>query len=150
LGRAQAFQGDLEGGLGIIRASLTTLDEIGSQYESLEAYARLAEVLAFGERTADAREALARARPLQRDVGETWISSLIERVELTLAASEGSLDWASTVADFCARAGEFGAPYEELVVLALAERHGDVTHHKELERLISDLGVVRLPMFSTA
>jgi class 3 adenylate cyclase/tetratricopeptide (TPR) repeat protein len=151
LGRAQAFLGDLDGGLAVMRAALATLDEIGSHYESLEACARLAEVLTFGDRHREAWDALTRARRLERDVGETPLTALIERVELTLAASSGAAARPGLTPDgFLERAEGFGATYEGLVVLALAEQSGDDARHGDLVRLTRDLGVVRLPMFRAA
>jgi hypothetical protein len=151
LGRAQAFLGDLDGGLAVMRAALATLDEIGSHYESLEACARLAEVLTFGDRHREAWDALTRAHRLERDVGETPLTALIERVELTLAASSGAAARPGLNPDgFLERAEGFGATYEGLVVLALAEQSGDDARHGDLVRLTRDLGVVRLPMFRAA
>ena len=148
LGRAKAFLGDLEGGLDMMHAALTTFDEIGSHFESLEARARLAEVLAFGGRFPEARDELAKARVLERDVGETPFTAVIERVTLALAASSG--DERAVVAaldDFLDLARRVGATYEELVVLVLMERLGHRTHREDVARLTKDLGVVRLPMF---
>jgi tetratricopeptide (TPR) repeat protein len=148
-GRALAFLGDCDGGLALLRSAGTICHEIGAQFDALEIQARLAEVLAFDGRLTEARAALARARELERGVGETPLAPLIERVELTLAASDEGV---SPVAleSFLERAQRWGASYEELVVLALAERSGDRTHHERLLRLTHDLGVVRLPMFVAA
>jgi class 3 adenylate cyclase/tetratricopeptide (TPR) repeat protein len=150
LGRAQAFLGDVEEGLSLLRAALATLDKIGSHYESLEACARLAEVLVFGGRLDEGSDALARARQLERDVGETPLTPLIERVEMMLVAARGSESPRFAVEEFLERAKGFGATYEGVVVLALAERSGERVHHDELIRLEHDLGVVRLPMFSAS
>ena len=150
LGRAQAFLGDVDGGLSLLSAALTTLDKIGSHYESLEACARLAEVLVFGGRLAEASDALVRARQLERDVGETPLTALIERVEMMLEAALGSNGLGFPVEGFLDRAKGFGATYEGLVVLALAERSGNYAHHHALITLERDLGVVRLPMFSAS
>jgi hypothetical protein len=144
-----AFLGDCGRGLALLRSAVATLGEIGAHWEELEAYARLAEVLIFVGRITEARAALARARGLERDLGETHLGPLIERVELTLAALG---DGMSPIAleRFLERAQRVGATYEELVVLALAARSGDGTHHERLSRLTHDLGVVRLPMFVDA
>ena len=151
LGRAQALRGDLDGGLTKIRAAAATFDQIGAHYESLEARARLAEVLAFGGRLTEARAALTHARQLERDLGETPLTALIERVELTLAGSAGGLSSVIAGLDqFLNLAEGLGAVYEVLVVLNLAERFGDRTHHTELTRLTRDLGVVSLPMLPAA
>jgi len=66
-------------------------------------------------------------------------------VELTLAASCDGIE-PDVLEYFLERAQRFRASYDELVVLALAERSGDRTHHERLCRLTQDLGVVRLPM----
>ncbi|HWF15125.1 MAG TPA: adenylate/guanylate cyclase domain-containing protein [Acidimicrobiales bacterium] len=150
LGRARAFLGDLDGGLAMMQAALATFDEIGSHYESLETCARLAEVLVFAGRLSEARNALARARRLERDVGETPLTALIERVELTLTASDDTENLSAALESFPERAAGFGATYEGLVVIALGERAGDRRRHEELVRLTRDLGVVRLPMFPIA
>jgi class 3 adenylate cyclase/tetratricopeptide (TPR) repeat protein len=147
LGRAHAFLGDVDGGLATIEDAARTLHEIGSHYESLDAHSRLAEVLVSAGRLNEARAALARARAYEKDVGDTPLSSLIDRIELTLdVASEDRVIGAAEVGRFCERARRFDATYEELVVLALAERSGDRSHHTEVERLCRDLGVVTLPM----
>jgi tetratricopeptide (TPR) repeat protein len=150
LGRAQAFLGDIGGGLSLLRGALATLEKIGSHYESLEASARLAEVLVFAGRLDEASDALAQARQLEQEVGETPLTPLIERVEMMLAVARGSEEPRLAVEDFLERAKGFGATYEGLVVLALAERSGEHANHDELVNLEGDLGVVRLPMFSAA
>ena len=150
LGRATVFLGDLDGGLALVRAAADTFDEIGTHSESLEARARLAEVLVFGGRFAEARTALAQARALERDVGETPLSALVERVELTLAASMG--DTASVEAGldgFFERAEGVHATYEILVVRSLVERLGLRPADPVTTELSRDLGVVTLPMLAT-
>jgi class 3 adenylate cyclase/tetratricopeptide (TPR) repeat protein len=147
LGRATAFGGDVEGGLGLIRSALMTFDEIGASFEALEALARTAEVLVFAGRFAEARAELGKARVVQRGLGETPLSALIERIGLTLAAASGEgPPSASELADFRALAERLDATYDELVVLALSERLGHGDRHDEVVRLTRDLGVVRLPM----
>jgi hypothetical protein len=144
-----AFLGDCDGGLALLRSAVTLCDEIGGYWEELEAQVRIAEVLAFDGRLTEARSALALARELERGVGETPFAPLIERVELTLAAPDGGVS-PIALESFLERARQAGATYEELVVLALMERSGDLTHHERLCRLTHDLGVVRLPMFVPA
>jgi class 3 adenylate cyclase/predicted ATPase len=149
LGRTRAFLGDLEGGLETIEAAARTLDEIGSGYESLDARARVAEVLVYGQRFPEARAALRRARELESEVGGSPLTPLIDRVELTLDfASAGRALEAAELDRFLERARGFDAVYEELVVLSLIERSGDRSHHAEIARLTSDLGVVTLPMLA--
>jgi tetratricopeptide (TPR) repeat protein len=149
LGRALAFLGDCEGGLALLRSAVAIFDEIGAQWEELEAQTRIAEVLVFDGRLTEAQSALARARELERGMGETPLAPLIERVELTLAASCDGVS-PTALESFLDRARRVGATYEELVVLALSARSGDRTHQEHLSRLTRDLGVVRLPMFSAA
>ncbi len=147
LGRAKAFQGDFEGGLDMMRVALATFDEIGSQFETLEARVRLAEVLTFGGRVPEAQDELAKARALERQVGETPFTAVIERVRLTLAALSGDeRALLSALDDFLDLTRRVGATYEELVVLALLERLGQRAHPDDAARLRKDLGVVRLPM----
>jgi tetratricopeptide (TPR) repeat protein len=148
LGRALAFLGDVEGGLLMMRTAIADFDESGSDFDLLEARARLAEVLVFAERFADARTELAAIRDLERTLGETPLTPLIERVELLLDATAG--DRVVPTAEFDAyleRAHNLGAIYEETVVIAFIERLGDRRHHEELVRFMHDLAVVRLPMF---
>src|SRR5262249_14761950 len=149
LGRTQAFLGDVDGGLATIEDAARTLREIGSHYEALDAHARVAEVLVSASRLEEARSALHRARAFEKDVGETPLSSLIDRIELTLVvASEDRVIEIAEVNRFRERARNFDATYEELVVLALVERQGDRRHHAEVEQLCRDLGVITLPMFA--
>jgi class 3 adenylate cyclase/tetratricopeptide (TPR) repeat protein len=149
LGRTRAFLGDVDGGLAAIEAGARTLEEIGSHWESLEARARLAEVLVYARRFTEARTAIQRARELEKEVGDSPLSSLVDRIELTLAVASG--DRVIRPADFesfLERARGFDAVYEELVVLTLMERSGDPGRHAEIARLTRDLGVVTLPMLS--
>jgi class 3 adenylate cyclase/tetratricopeptide (TPR) repeat protein len=146
LGRALAFLGDRDGGLVLLRTAVATFDELGAHYEALEAYTRLAEILVFDGQLVEARSALRRVRELERGVGSTPLTPLIERVELTLAASSEGVSPAS-LENFLERARDEGATYEELVVLTLAERSGDQSEQEHMYRLAQALGVVRLPMF---
>jgi hypothetical protein len=146
LGRALAFHGDCDGGLVLLRSAVGILDEIGAPYEALEAYTRLAEILVFAGRLTEARSVLDRARELERGVGESLLAPRVDRLELTLAASDGGVRPAD-LESFLERARRVGATYDELVVLALAERSGDRAQHEQFSRLARALGVVRLPMF---
>ena len=151
LGRATAFHGELEQGIALERSALSTFDEIGLHIESLEASARLAEVLVFGNRFIEARDALVRARELNHGVEESPLSALVDRVELTLAATVGDqLTLAARLDSFLERAKDLDAPYEALVVLAVLEHMGDASRHEEVRRLMTELGVVRLPMLATS
>ncbi len=149
LGRATAFHGDLEGGIALERSALASFNEIGSHMESLEAYARLAEVLVFGRRFPEAEDALALAHELERHVGHNPLGPLVERVELTLAASSAdSTTRFANLDGFLDRAEALGANYEALVVLIFAERLGDASRHAEIRRLMDELGIVTLPMLA--
>jgi class 3 adenylate cyclase len=151
LGRASAFKGDLNGGLALMRAAGSICEEINSLVESLEARARLAEVLVFARRLEEARNALADARSLECDVGETPLSPLLDRVELTLAASSGQ--GASVIArldDFIEHARAMGSTYDALVALALAELLGDESVSPQVMQMSQELGVVALPMLPGA
>jgi hypothetical protein len=151
LGRASAFKGDLEGGLALVRAAGSTFEEIGSRVESFEARARLAEVLVFAGQLAEARTVLADARAIEADVGPNPFSPLLDRVELTLAASSG--DGASVIArldDFVERARAMESTYDALVALALVELLGDERVSAEVRQMSQELGVVTLPMLPAA
>ncbi len=151
LGRATAFHGDLEGGITLVRSALASFDEIGSHIESLEACARLAEVLVFGRRLPEAEEALAQARELEHHVGHNPLVPLVERVDLTLAAFSGdSIRLFANLDGFLDRAENLGATYEALVVLVLAQSLGDTDRQEEILRLTNDLGIVTLPMLADA
>jgi class 3 adenylate cyclase len=151
LGRASAFNGELEGGLTRVRAAGLVFDEIRSHIESLEARGRLAEILVFAGRLDEARAALAEARDLEVDVGETQMSLLLDRIELTLAASSGDRALlTSRLDDFLERARGMGADYDALIVLALVALLGDEGVRPEITRLEEELGIVTLPMLPRA
>ena len=161
LGRAYVFLGDLDAGLAMVRAAAETFDEIGSQIESLEARARLAEVLVFEGRLAEAEGELSQARQLERHVGETPLSALVDRVELVLAAATGDPSAVRTrFPEFLRRAERLGATYEVLVVRFLvmrlgldagrqAEVSGFGAEPDEVRRLAEQLGVRTLPMLAS-
>ena len=125
LGRANAFRGDLDGGLAMVSAAADTFDEIGSHIESLEARARMAEVLVFGGRLSEAQAALAQAQALERDVGETPLSALVERIDLMLAAAKGEGSAVrARLPGFRERAHRLDALYEVLVIECALGRLG--------------------------
>jgi tetratricopeptide (TPR) repeat protein len=149
LGRARAFLGDVDGGLAMIEEAARTLHEIGNQYESLDAHARVAEILVWANRLEEARTALQLARRFESDMDESPLSSLLDRVELTLVVASGERRiGVAEVSQFCERARRLDATYEELVVLALLQQSGDRSHDAEVEQLCRNLSVVRLPMLS--
>ena len=89
LGRARAFLGDPDAGIELEQFAVSTFDELGARVESIEARARLAEVLVFGGRLDDAKAPLAQARRIGRSNADNPHQALLDRVELTLAASSG-------------------------------------------------------------
>ena len=144
LGRATVFLGDLDDGLAMIRGAADTFDAIGSHIESLEAHARLAEVLVFGGRFAEARTALEQARVLERDVGETPLSALVERIELTLAAlTEQTTAVRSRLSGFLEHAERLGATYEAVVILSTLERLGIGDEDPDVTGFSRDAGSAR-------
>jgi tetratricopeptide (TPR) repeat protein len=151
LGRVITFNGDVASGLILLRGAGSVFDEIKAHIESLEARARLAEVLVYTGRLDEARDVLAEARALEVEVGETHISPLLDRIELTLAASSGETAWVtSRVDDVVAGARAMGSVYDVLVVLSVLELLGDAGIRPEVARLSKELGVVRLPMLPPA
>jgi class 3 adenylate cyclase len=147
LGRASAFNGDLEGGLALVRAAGSTLDEINSHLESFEARARLAELLVFAGRLDEARTIVDQTRVLEVGIGETLLSPLLDRVELTLAASSGDRATVRARLDaYAERARAMGTDYDTLVMLAVSELLGDARVRPEVAQLSQKLGVVTLPM----
>jgi class 3 adenylate cyclase/tetratricopeptide (TPR) repeat protein len=151
LGRATAFEGGIDTGIALVRSARASFDEIGSHMESLEACARLAEILVFGRRFSEAEDALVVAHELERHVGHNPLAPLVERVELTLAASTTNPSRVfANLGGFLTRAESFGATatYDALVVLVLAERLGDTDRHEEIGRLMKELGIVTLPMLA--
>jgi class 3 adenylate cyclase/tetratricopeptide (TPR) repeat protein len=148
LGRALAFGDDLEDGLAMLQGGIGSLDDIGAHFEALEARAQLMETLVFAERFPEARAELAAIRHEERTLGQTPVTPVIERVELTIEALSGVREVpTSELESFLDHSRGLGAAYEELVVLALMERLGDHGHHDDLVRIAHALGVVRLPMF---
>jgi len=161
LGRAMAFLGDVDGGVAMVSAAADTFDEIGSHIESLEARARLAEVLVFGGRLAQAEGAVAQARALERDVGETPLSALVDRIDLMIAAARGEgAAVRARLPAFLERAQRLDALYEVLVIHSALEQAGIGRAEPEVvgfsdavtdpRRLARALGVVTLPMLPPA
>jgi tetratricopeptide (TPR) repeat protein len=147
LARTQAFQGDLDAAVATERSAIAVLDEAGAIIESAQARAHLAEIQIFGGQRGEAQEALADARELERSVGETPITALIDRVELTLAARSGDREFVERrIHDVVRRARRLGALYDMLVVLALAEELGLGEGDTDAAAIRRDLGVVRLAM----
>jgi len=149
LGRARAFLGDLDIGVEMERLAVTTFDEIGSVVECLEARARLAEVLVFARQFEEAQIVLTQARDLENAAEVTPLSSLLDRVALTLAErSDDSATFRAQLDRFVDRARKLGATYDLVVMLALAGRLGAGEGDEEAVRLSKDLGVVKLAMLA--
>jgi class 3 adenylate cyclase/tetratricopeptide (TPR) repeat protein len=144
LGRAQALSGDLEGGIALIQAAAATFEKAGIQMGLLESRTRLAEIYVFAGRAHEAAGALAAARLLDQAIGETVISAMIDRVEVTLSAietPEGARDLLVPAMD---RARTLGASFDLLVLLTLADRLDQGRWAEWAEDLARELGVVNL------
>jgi len=144
LGRAQALLGDLEQGIAHIETAAATFDEVNVPMASLEARARLAEVLAAAGRTVPALEALATARTHDEALGESPMTAIIDRVEVTLASRDDPDTARTLLGPAMERARRLGASYDLLVLLTLAERLGAGSGDSEADAISRDLGVVRL------
>lgn len=154
LARTRVFLGDYEAGLAMLQAAITTVDDAHVLVGSIEARARLAEVSAFAGDADRAARALAEARALERELGETPLTVLLDRVEVTLAAMSGDpAHAAERLERAVARARNDGAKYDLLLLLVLADRMGLEGDERERDELAIELGVVRfaaLPTLSPA
>jgi tetratricopeptide (TPR) repeat protein len=147
LGRTLVFLGDVDSGFALLLLASSALDEVGSPMERLEVQARLTEALLFAGRRDEAKIAFDRARDLERSSTGTRLSSLVDRIELSLAIATGQTPWVMSCVDpVLERARQVGAGYEVLMIRALAKQVGSGDGDEESARLRRDLGVVRLPM----
>jgi class 3 adenylate cyclase/tetratricopeptide (TPR) repeat protein len=147
LGRTLAFNGDVEGALTLLRGASSELDEINAHIEACEARARVVEVLVYAGRLDEARDVLREARALEVEVGETHVSPLLDRIELTLAASTGDHPWVTSRFDeIITRARAMGSDYDALVALSVLGLIGDESVRPEVARLSKVLDVIRVPM----
>src|SRR5258707_300446 len=89
LARTRVFLGDYDAGVAMLHAVAATVDDARVLVGSVEVRARLAEVSAFAGDAQRAAAALAEARELERELGETPLAILLHRVEVTLAAISG-------------------------------------------------------------
>jgi hypothetical protein len=129
-----------------MRDAAATFEDIQLLVGSLDAHARLAEALVFGDRV-EAATALAEARQTELALGETPLSALVDRVDATLAAAVGDRDRAAAMLDPAVeRARRLGASYDVLVLLVLGERLGVVQEPEEASRLTGELDIVELPV----
>jgi tetratricopeptide (TPR) repeat protein len=148
LGRTKVFLGDVETGFALLQSASSALDEVGSRMERLEVQARLAEALIFTGQHEEAKIAFDKARDLEHSSTGTRLSSLVDRIELSLAIATGDTSPAISCLDpVLERARKVGADYEVLMIRALANQVGCRDGDEESARLRQDLGVVRLPMF---
>jgi hypothetical protein len=145
LGRARAFLGHHDEGVAMLRAAAGTFDDAQTLVGSVEARARLAEICAFAGHLDAGLAALDEARELERDLGETPFTVLLDRVDLTLAVRSGDEPCAvAQVERSIARARSLGAKYDLLLLLALAERLGIADSARERAELADELAVIDL------
>jgi class 3 adenylate cyclase/tetratricopeptide (TPR) repeat protein len=144
LGRARSLTGELDEGVALIEKAAALFDKVNVPIASLEAFARLAEVLYVGGRTQAANEALARARELDGALGESPLSALVDRMGVTLEADRDPDAARSLLGPARARAEELGASYDVLVLLRLEERLDPGSSSDAADELARQLGVVKL------
>ena len=144
LGRARALSGDLEGGIALVEEAAATYEKAGSRMGLLEARTRLAEICVFAGRTEAASDALAAARLLEQTIGETPISAMIDRVEVTLEAGRSPERALALLGAAMDRARALGASFDLLVLLTLADRLDQGRTGEEADLLARELAVVSL------
>ena len=144
LGRARALSGNLEDGIELVEEAAATYDKAGSRMGLLEARTRLAEICVFAGRTRAASEALTTARLLEHTIGETPISAMIDRVEVTLEAGRSRERARALLGAATDRARALGASFDLLVLLTLADRLDQRRRSEEADTLARDLGVINL------
>ena len=145
LGRARAFLGRYDEGAELLRTAAQVLDESQTLVGSIEARARLAEIAVLRGEVDAAAASIEEARALERTLGETPFTALLDRVELTLAVASGDSPRAiAALDDALARARNVGAKYDLLLLLALAEHLGFADGAQERDELARELGVVDL------
>src|SRR5262249_20361156 len=114
---------------------------------SLEARARLAEVSAVAGDVDAATAALGEARDMERSLGESALTALLDRIAVTIAVAAG--DRAGAIAQL-PPAGEttrrLSAKYDLLVLLTIAADLGEEDGTRERTELADELGVVGLPV----
>jgi tetratricopeptide (TPR) repeat protein len=151
LARTRAFLGDYEAGLAMAESAARTVDEARVLVGSIEARARLAEVSAHAGEPDRAAQALAEARELERELGETPLTILLDRVEVTLAAIAGDeRRLQARLPEALARARAEGAKFELLLLLELAARLGTGGDEGERAELARELGVVHVAALPTS
>jgi class 3 adenylate cyclase/predicted ATPase len=145
LGRARALAGEPDSGIEQLSSAVDQFADAGIQMGSLEALGHLAEVhVALGD-LSSAAGAIESARAAEKSLGESPVSSLLDRVELTAQVASG--DVAGAKARFgpaITRARGLGAAYDLFVLLALAHRTGNNEDDAERAALHDELGIVDL------
>ncbi|HTK17190.1 MAG TPA: hypothetical protein VL769_12405, partial [Acidimicrobiia bacterium] len=147
LGRARAFLGNYEEGAETLRAAAGVFDDAQTLIGSIEARARLAEVSAVAGEIDVGVASLEEARELERTLGDTPFTALLDRVDVTLAFVAGDVQRAmAQLHDSLPRARSVGAKYDLMLLLALAERLeiADTELKNEHTELATELGVVDL------
>jgi class 3 adenylate cyclase/tetratricopeptide (TPR) repeat protein len=147
LGRARAFLGRHEDGVAMLRAAAAVFDDAQVLIGSIEARARVAEVSAVAGETELGTASLDEARELERALGDTPLTALLDRVEVTLAVVSGDVPRARAhLEDSLPRARGLSAKYELMLLIALAQRIeiADAELTREQEELVAELGVVDL------
>jgi len=147
LGRARAFLGRYDDGVAMLRAAGAVFDDAQTLIGSIEARARLAEVSAVAGEIEVGAASLEEARELERTLGDTPFTALLDRVEVTLAVVSGDVPRARAhLEDSLPRARGLGAKYDLMLLLALAQRLeiADAELTSEQSELVAELGVVDL------
>jgi tetratricopeptide (TPR) repeat protein len=148
LGMTKVFLGDTDAGLALLRWASSTLDAVAAApVERMEVAARLAEALILTGMTSEARTAFGEARRLSADSEDRNMSSLVDRIELSLAMASGDIAAARSRLDtYLDLARQTGADYEVLMILVLAEKLGMAGDGAESSRIRERLGIRRLPL----
>jgi tetratricopeptide (TPR) repeat protein len=147
LGRTKVFLGDTDAGLALLRSASSGLDKGDYPVQRLECRARLAEALIFAGQLTEAGPVLKEARNLERSSPDATLSSLLDRIEVSLDYLTGNIEGAiSRSPSYLDKARRFGAEYEVLMLTALGEEFGIRGDQQESLRLREQLGVQQLPL----
>ncbi|HLX89070.1 MAG TPA: AAA family ATPase, partial [Acidimicrobiales bacterium] len=145
LGRALYLAGEREKGEALLRSAVTTFDDIHARVQSMEARARLAEILMLDGRLTEASDALDQARTMERQLEEMQLAVLLDRLELTLMAASGDLATVgSRLEAVLEHAQRLGATHDAYVVAELARRSGLTPAGVDVDELGRELGIVDL------
>ena len=147
LGRVSVFLGETDLGLGLIESAATTLEGIGTSMECLESRARLTEALIFIGDTERARDALRHTRALEKLSEDRTLSSLVDRLEISLHMAAGEIEVATAkYSSFLEKAREAGSDYEVLMLITLDRHLRGGRPDDGSVQLLERLGVQRLPI----